>query len=461
MRLLEDVVDNRKMAISKRLVLRSGFSIIIGLLVISTVMAWRIQESFTQRSVEIHRQFVHEQELLTSLRRILWSVGVVIRDHYLTPSPDPDVVQSQLTELKAEAAQLFGDLRTTTSRKEAVSALELQFAELWSASRRAAESTNLGQAERFAFLQNEIVPRRNEAGRVLRDIEKANHSSLASSEENFRDTRTGATQRLIILLTSSLICGVIVAWFSMRYAERLEQEAQQRFTEVLDAKLQLEHLSARLMEVQEEERTRLSRELHDEIVQNLAVLKMEIIQAQVLAARDSAAIREPLARARKLAETTVQSVRNISVLLRPSMLDDLGLGPALQWLTEEFSRRTGVPCELKGEVSDSLPDAVKTCVYRVTQEALRNCEKHSRATEVCVTVTEGKSELEVVIEDNGAGFPQQAARKPSSLGVLGMRERAGGLGGKLQTANRAQGGAIVRLTVPLVRDRSHLIEAHA
>lgn len=450
------------MAIGKRLVLRSGFSIIIGLLVISTVMAWRIQETFSQRSFEIHRQFVQEQELLTSLRRVLWSVGIVLRDHYLNPTPDTTAINERLAELRADASKLFVSLRTVTPRTEAVSALELQFAELWNLAKTAADAeAKLDQAERFAFLQNEIVPRRNEAGRVLREIEKANHSSLASSEEEFRFTRTGATRRLIILLTFSLVCGMVVAYFSMRYSDRLEQEAQLRFTEVLDAKQQLEHLSARLMEVQEEERTRLSRELHDEIVQNLAVLKMEIIQAQGLAVRDPAAIREPLARARNLAETTVKSVRNISVLLRPSMLDDLGLGPALQWLTEEFSRRTSVPCDLRGEVSDSLPDAVKTCVYRVTQEALRNCEKHSRATEVVVTVTEGKTELEVTVEDNGAGFPVDKTRKPSSLGVLGMRERASSLGGHLQTSNRPEGGAIVRLTVPLVRDRSGLASVHA
>jgi signal transduction histidine kinase len=449
------------MAIGKRLVLRSGFSIIIGLLVISTVMAWRIQESFSQKSVEIHRKFVHEQDLLASLRRILWSVGIIVRDHYLNPAPDKGAVDRRLAELKVESTRLFIELRASTTRKETLSALELQFADLWTTATRATAMSEFNDEQQFAFLQNEIIPRRNEAGRVLREIENANHSSLAASEEDFRSTRTGATSRLVVLLAFSLVCGLVVAQFSLRYSERLEQEAQQRFTEVLEAKQQLEHLSARLMEVQEEERTRLSRELHDEIVQNLAVLKMEIIQAQALAVRDPAAIREPLARARNLAETTVKSVRNISVLLRPSMLDDLGLGPALQWLTEEFSRRTGVPCELKGEVSDSLRDSVKTCVYRVTQEALRNCEKHSRATEVCVTITEGKSELEVVVEDNGAGFPQNSARKPSSLGVLGMRERASGLGGKLQTANRAEGGAVVRLTVPLARERSESIEAHA
>jgi signal transduction histidine kinase len=445
------------MAISKRLVLRSGFSIIIGLLVISTVMAWRVQESFSSRSVEIHRRFVHEQELLTSLRRALWAVGVRVRDFYLNPEPNPDAALAEIKDLQNEATELFSSLRSISSRKDAVSALELQFNDLWGSARNALEVQGDNIA-RFRFIQEEVVPRRNEASRLLREIEKANHSTLANSEAEFRDTRSGATHRLVTLLSLSLLCGVVVAHFSTRYAERLEQEAQDRFAEVSDAKSQLEHLSARLMEVQEEERTRLSRELHDEIVQNLAVLKMEIREAQSAVARNQDA-REPLARARKLAETTVQEVRNISVLLRPSMLDDLGLGPALQWLTEEFTRRTGVPCTLKGDVADDLPDAVKTCVYRVTQEALRNCEKHSGATQVCVTITEGQDALEVAVEDNGSGFATDRARRPSSLGVLGMKERASALGGVLQTSNRPTGGAMVRLSVPLVRVQQR--EVHA
>lgn len=445
------------MAISKRLVLRSGFSIIIGLLVISTVMAWRVQESFSSRSVEIHRRVVREQEILTSLRRALWDVGVRVRDHYLDPEPNADDAISDLKDLQTRSAKWFTDLRDTNQRPDAVSALELQFADIWSVARTAIMLEGDGPA-RYSFIQNEIMPRRNEAAKLLQEIEKTNHSSLAASEEEFRDTRSGATRRLVTLLALSLIAGVLVAHFSTRYAERLEQEAQDRFAEVSDAKLQLEHLSARLMEVQEEERTRLSRELHDEIVQNLAVLKMEIREAQSLVARGTDA-REPLARARKLAETTVQEVRNISVLLRPSLLDDLGLGPALQWQTEEFTRRTGVPCTLKGEVADNLPDAVKTCVYRVTQEALRNCEKHSRATNVCVTVTEGPESLEIRVEDNGTGFTVDRARRPTSLGVLGMKERASALGGVLQTSNRPTGGAMVRLSVPLARVQQK--EVHA
>ena len=249
---------------------------------------------------------------------------------------------------------------------------------LWVALSRTVELTNHGPSS-YDFLQKEVVPRRSAAGKILQDLETANHSALTSSEQEFSATRSAAANNLIWLLACCIVIGAAVAWFSLQYSDHLEAQAAERFTEVLEAKVELERLSNRLMEIQEEERTRLSRELHDEIVQNVAVLKIEITQA--LAAVENARARGSLTRARDLADRTVGAVRNISVLLRPSLLDDLGLGPALQWLTDDFRRRTGVHCEyVEDGLGDSLPDAVNTCVYRVTQEALRNCEKHSRAT---------------------------------------------------------------------------------
>jgi signal transduction histidine kinase len=160
----------------------------------------------------------------------------------------------------------------------------------------------------------------------------------------------------------------------------------------------------------------------------------------------------------------VRSVRDISLLLRPSLLDDLGLIPALQWQAEEFTRRTNVPCTIDEDGSaEDLPEASKTCVYRVVQEALRNCEKHSGATEVRVSVVEKDGTLRVSIRDNGRGFRDGAARQFSSLGVLGMKERAAALGGSLETRNCGGGGAEVRLTIPVKPDAQpfRAMEVHA
>jgi len=438
-----------RIGFTNRLAQRTGFGIIIGLLVISTLMAWGVQETFSEQSVQIHRQFVVEQNLLTSLRRTLWGVGIALRDYYLNPEGNVAGFNARLDTLSDDGHRFLDELKKASRHQENAAELTERLEDLILQARLGAvEKPNADR--RFQLLQEKIVPRRDEAGLLLRDIEQATHSTLTDSETELRDTRTGATSRLLVMLGACILCGLVIAWVSIRHAHELEAEAAHRYQEILNGKQQLEDLSARLMEVQEEERTRLSRELHDEIVQNLAVMKMEIVQAQAIVGTRIPEARDNLARARRIADETVRSVRDISLLLRPSLLDDLGLGPALQWQAEEFTRRTGVPCHIdEGDLSEDLPEAVKTCVYRVTQEALRNCEKHSTATDVRVVVRQSPTDLEVVIEDNGRGFTD-LSRKPSNLGLLGMRERAYTLSGAVESGNLPRGGAYVRLTLPLV-----------
>jgi signal transduction histidine kinase len=312
-----------------------------------------------------------------------------------------------------------------------------------------------------------VVPRRDAAGHLLRDLEHANRDSLTDSEKRFTSTRAAATGSLIFLLGACLVAGILVAVASMRYSNHLERQATERFVEVSQAKQQLEQLSARLMEIQEEERTKLSRELHDEVVQNLAVLKIEINRAATAVPQEMTELKRSLSQAKTLAESTMRSVRDISMLLRPSLLDDLGLEPALQAQAEDFTRRTGTRCELDGRgLTADLSRPVKTCAYRVVQEALWNCEKHSRATRVSIRVVQSDRDLSVEISDNGVGYvpPEHGRNSPFHLGVLGMRERAAGLGGRLTTESAPNNGTIVRLQVPLEADTprtTHTIEVHA
>ncbi len=442
------MANRRALASRSRLAQRTGFGIIIALLLLSTVMAWGVQETFSKRSFRIHRQFMQQQDLLTNLRKTLWTVGLLLRDYYLDPNADSGQYESKLASLSAEASKYITELDKFSAHSSEVGNLKRSLDDLISKARFSGPSQT-GAAGRYAFIQREIIPRRDEAGRLLREIESATHSSLTESESRLQETRSAASNLLIATLGTCLLAGVVVAFFSIRDAEFLSAEASRRYDEVAAAKRELERLSSRLMEVQEEERTRLSRELHDEIVQNLAVLKMEIVKAQSLASDRVPGTKEVLSRARGLADETVRTVRNISLLLRPSLLDDLGLGPALQWQAEEFSRRTGIACSLvEQDLRDDLPDAVKTCVYRVTQEALRNCEKHSRATSVKVRVEQHPSDLCVVVEDNGCGI-SGVARKPDSLGLLGIHERASALGGQVDIGNGIEGGTVLRLTLPL------------
>ena len=169
-----------------------------------------------------------------------------------------------------------------------------------------------------------------------------------------------------------------------------------------------------------------------------------------------AELRERLARARSLAERIVQSIRNISGLLRPALLDDLGLVPALQFQLEDFLRRSGIQCEFTEDgVEDRLPDAVKTCVYRVVQEALHNCEKHSGARKVRVTVRQLDDCLLAEVEDDGRGFASNAQRS-TGLGLLGMRERTANAGGTLMIDSAPGHGTRIALRIPLVRSKTEV-----
>ena len=204
--------------------------------------------------------------------------------------------------------------------------------------------------------------------------------------------------------------------------------------------------SAHLLTVQEEERKKLSRELHDGVGQIITAMKMELAHIRVTGEGDDQ-IR--LQRARSHADEALRTIRNVSVLLRPAVLDDLGLRPALQWLTQEFSRRTSVVCQLKYAVEDdrTLPETVRMCAYRTVQEALTNCEKHSEAAHVVVEVKSEGGEIQLSISDDGRGF-SPAVSQESGLGILGMRERAQILGGSLQVTSAEGSGTRVTLTVP-------------
>ena len=130
---------------------------------------------------------------------------------------------------------------------------------------------------------------------------------------------------------------------------------------------------------------------------------------------------------KSLVEGTIRVVRNMALLLRPSMLDDLGLVPALKWQAREVSKRTSMDVSVAAELTDDLPDEYKTCIYRVVQEALHNCASHAHAKSVRIRVQQEPDRLTLSIQDDGQGFD---SRQVKGLGLLGIQERVAQLGGK-------------------------------
>jgi signal transduction histidine kinase len=441
--------------LGKRSVLRAGYAAVIGVLVLSAVEAYHIQVSVSEQHEEIYRRYVDEEEQLTTLRRNLWLAGNYVRDFFIRTSPEhAQDLRSQLHALRAEDTLALDHLAHATPQSSGLPELRKSLDEFWTVVDRVPDTMlNASNEQQFAFVQREIVPRRGELYNALRGLSGADQKRLEDHDKEFAGSRREAASRLLRMLGLGVLLSLLVALLSLRHAENLERQADRHFAEVEQARRELERLSARLLEIEEEGRRRLSRELHDEIGQTLALLQIQITNAQACLETQPARLREQLVRARALAERTVQTIRNISLLLRPALLDDLGLVPALQFQLEDFSRRSSIACEfIEENVAEQLSDSVKTCAYRTVQEALHNCEKHSGAAKVSVTVRQQPEQLVVEVQDDGRGFVMNKKGMPTAtagLGLLGLRERAAIAGGSL-TIDAAPGrGTRIALTIPL------------
>jgi signal transduction histidine kinase len=258
--------------------------------------------------------------------------------------------------------------------------------------------------------------------------------------------------RLLAIGSIAILVGLIVAWFATRHVRRLHREIERQRLAERQNRLDLERLSARLVNAQEEERRSLSRELHDAVGQALTAIKMGMgVAMRSFEAHPGA--KRALEDARTITETTLQNVRDLSQVLHPSMLDDFGLPEAVNSYLRNFSKRTRIRTQLTTERMDErLSSDIEVCVYRIVQEATTNVARHSGASVCTVALDAREGTLQLVIEDDGYGI--ETARAGSSdarrgLGLIGMRERAQALSGTFIIENRAEGGTRVRVRIPI------------
>jgi signal transduction histidine kinase len=301
------------------------------------------------------------------------------------------------------------------------------------------------QAKSGRFLQDVVMPLRTDVVQLTRQVTALNDRDLDAGEDRIRAVQSRFQRRVVIISAVTLVLGLILAAVSIRRVQRLEREAKSRLEEVEEARVELVKLSDRLVTAQEEERRSLSRELHDEVGQAMSAMLIEL--GRLEGASDSETRGERLASVRRMAEANVGVVRNIALLLRPSMLDDLGLVAALRWLASEVMRRSGLKVKMiADEIREDLPDAHRTCLYRVVQEALNNCAKHSQAIQVRVVVHRDQDGLAVTVQDDGIGFEPG---RDKGMGLLGMEERVERLGGKFSVESKPGSGTVLRIYFPL------------
>jgi PAS domain S-box-containing protein len=215
---------------------------------------------------------------------------------------------------------------------------------------------------------------------------------------------------------------------------------------------ELRELSARVQEAREEEKTRIARELHDELGQLLTALKMDLAWLRERLPGQERALAERAASMSALLDRTVSSSRRIASDLRPLMLDDLGLADAAQWLVEDFGKHSGIRLEMRaapGEALEALSKGAATAVYRAIQESLTNIARHSGAKNAWIVMAQENGGLMIEIEDDGRGIDAEDMAKSRSLGLKGMRERIAYYGGSLEVGPAPRGGTRLRLRMPL------------
>jgi PAS domain S-box-containing protein len=232
-------------------------------------------------------------------------------------------------------------------------------------------------------------------------------------------------------------------------------ERRQREDKLSQALAQQRELLARLLSVREEERTHLARVVHDEMGQVLTGLKMDLAWLQNHLDSEQAPLLAKTQVMSSLIDSTIQAVRQISIELRPAILDDLGLVAAIEWQLEDLQKRTGLHCELsrpKEEVTLDIDG--RTTAFRILQEILTNVSRHAHATQVAVSLEETGQHLILRIHDNGRGISQDEIHSAKSIGLLGMRERARLRGGDVHIQGAPGHGTTVTVRLPLNRGRS-------
>ncbi|MDQ5857480.1 MAG: PAS domain-containing sensor histidine kinase [Acidobacteriota bacterium] len=223
--------------------------------------------------------------------------------------------------------------------------------------------------------------------------------------------------------------------------------------ELEKSRAELRTLSLRLSAAREEERSRIAREIHDELGQKLTVLKMAVARLRRSLPRDPESLQSSARGILASLDELLRTVRDLSTELRPAVLDHLELVDALKWQARDFESRTGIRCRLVSRVDGVMVDpGCKTDLYRVTQEALTNVVRHTGASRVQIQISREAGDLLLEISDNGQGITEGDLNRQNSLGLLGIRERIQALGGTVRLKNATEGGAKLRIRIPLERE---------
>ena len=431
--------------------LQLGFGGLLGLILVSLFTQLAVISATRAADAQARAAYFGRMRSLDEVRDSLFLSSTFARDYLLAKDPQagaPLRAEVDRNHERANQALSVYSESPDANGQRLLADLRGEIAVYWKVLDLMLE---VGSRERAPgtdrYITQSLANRRESMTGILSRIRE-----VSENEYRQREAAIQANDRifLLTLLAIGLITlalGGLLAIYTSRYLSQLARAAARRLTETIKARESLAELSAKLVRAQEDERRAISRELHDEVGQSLSALIMEAGNSAALLPPDSAEVRARLDSIRSIAQSSLASVRNMSLLLRPSMLDDFGLVPALEWQAREVNKRSGLRVQVEADdEAGEVPDEHRTCIYRIAQETLHNITKHAQAKQVRVTLERDDAAVKLTVQDDGRGFETE---RTLGLGLLGMRERVSRLHGSFNIDSSPGKGTRVSVTLPL------------
>ncbi len=405
--------------------------------------------SLRTSDAQLEQRFLERSRILEEIRSSIYLSGTVARDSLLAPAGSASAQLAEINTLHMRTDAALEKYRASLEPEEgpAFNRLRTEIEAYWKVLNQTfAWTPEEREKYRYQFFYSELIPRRTAMLQIADRVGQLNERGLQRGDQQLAGLFARLRLGLIGIVVMTLLGGSALAIYTSAMILRLQNEVRRRLDENIEAKMSLRELSAKLVRAQEEERRALSRELHDEAGQSFSAILLET--ENLLDVEYGSAVRPHLESIRNLAQRGLAVARNMALLLRPSMLDDFGLVPALNWQAKETSKRTGLRIQtFAPDIPRDLPEEHKTCIYRVVQEALNNVSKHAQATAVQVSLNCVGRQIDLTVQDDGSGFDAERVR---GLGLLGMEERVHHLGGAFSIDSQPGRGTLLKINLPLV-----------
>lgn len=441
--------------LSIRTALTIGFCVTLGLWLYTGYAFTQRIEIVQRNATDVTARYTRAQELLSTVRAQVLLSSVRVRDALLNPQP----VELANNRRQVESAHQIITMALTdyepvigaSGEGEHIDRLRREVEQFHATSINViADAAGRDPVAIGDVLNKHIGPRREAAVAISEEIQRLNRRAFIQQQSDIATIHRVAEQQSRWQLGAALVFGLGVLLLTSTYAGRLEGRLRQQMQRDARMSRELQETAAKVITAQEEERRTIARELHDEVGQVLTLIRVELDLAQ----RDiisGAASRATLSEAQTITDGALQTVRNLSQLLHPAALDDLGLPAAIDASLRGLGRRHRIRGELHQiNLPERLPHEVELAAYRIVQEAITNVVKHSKATHCDIRLTHLDDRLLIEVEDDGIGFFEDTDRPvvARGLGLISVRERANRLGGTFNILSTPGQGTRVIVSLP-------------